>query len=153
MLRALKDIEKELAPKETIEPREKARLTGIPGRKFRERIHPSLAITSRVAGVVRLQAGKRATILRRLPSPQCPDGKKSAPDSTDSGDTGSALRSSVLYQAGYYCGFHRLRIANGDEWKTPFRTRYGLFEYLVMPFGLPNGPASFQHYVNDVLGE
>jgi hypothetical protein len=47
--------------------------------------------------------------------------------------------------------FNRLRIAKGDEWMTAFRTRYGLFEYLVMPFGLANAPSTFQHYVNDVL--
>jgi hypothetical protein len=47
--------------------------------------------------------------------------------------------------------FNRLRIAKGDEWLTAFRTRYGLFEYLVMPFGLANAPATFQHYVNDTL--
>src|SRR5881394_6564 len=49
--------------------------------------------------------------------------------------------------------FNRLRIAKGDEWKTAFRTRYGHFEYLVMPFGLCNGPASFQSYINDALHE
>lgn len=47
--------------------------------------------------------------------------------------------------------FNRLRIAKGDEWKTAFRTRYGLFEYLVMPFGLANAPSSFQEFINDTL--
>jgi hypothetical protein len=47
--------------------------------------------------------------------------------------------------------FNKLRIAEGDEWLTAFRTRYGLFEYLVMPFGLANAPSTFQHYVNDAL--
>jgi len=45
------------------------------------------------------------------------------------------------------------RIADGEEWKTAFRTRYGHFEYTVMPFGLTNAPASFQHFVNDVLSK
>ena len=49
--------------------------------------------------------------------------------------------------------FNRLRMAYGEERKTAFRTRYGLFEYLVMPFGLANAPSSFQHYINDVLRE
>jgi transposase InsO family protein len=47
--------------------------------------------------------------------------------------------------------FNKLRIAEGHEWKTAFITRFGLFETLVMPFGLCNAPASFQHYINHVL--
>jgi hypothetical protein len=47
--------------------------------------------------------------------------------------------------------YHRLRIKKGDEWKTAFRTRYGHFEYLVMPFGLANAPATFQAYINQAL--
>src|SRR5437667_2761966 len=40
--------------------------------------------------------------------------------------------------------FNRLRIAQGDEYKTAFRTYYGHFEYLIMPSGLCNAPSSFQ---------
>jgi hypothetical protein len=36
-----------------------------------------------------------------------------------------------------------VRMAEGEEWKTAFRTQYGLFESLVMPFGITNVPASF----------
>ena len=49
--------------------------------------------------------------------------------------------------------YHRMRIKEGDEWKTAFRTRYGHFEYQVMPFGLSNAPTSFQDYINKVLAE
>jgi hypothetical protein len=47
--------------------------------------------------------------------------------------------------------FHRIRIAEGDEWMTAFRTRYGLFEWLVTPFGLANAPSTFQKYINHTL--
>ena len=49
--------------------------------------------------------------------------------------------------------YNLVRIKAGDEYKTAFRTRYGHFEYKVMPFGLKNAPATFQHFINDVLSD
>ncbi len=46
-----------------------------------------------------------------------------------------------------------MRIREGDEWKTAFRTRYGYFQYQVMPFGLINAPATFPGYINKILAE
>ena len=46
--------------------------------------------------------------------------------------------------------YNRIRIKEGDKWKTALHTRYSLFEFLVMPFGLTNAPATFQRYVNEL---
>jgi hypothetical protein len=47
--------------------------------------------------------------------------------------------------------YNLLRVRAGDEMKTAFKTRYGIYEYLVMPFGLSGAPAHFQHFINDIL--
>ena len=49
--------------------------------------------------------------------------------------------------------YHRMRICEGNEWKRAFRTRYGHFEYQVMPFDLSHAPATFQGYINKILAE
>jgi hypothetical protein len=47
--------------------------------------------------------------------------------------------------------YNLIIIWTGDEWKTAFRTRYGHYEYLVMPFGMANASASFQNMINEIF--
>ena len=47
--------------------------------------------------------------------------------------------------------YHLVHIAEGDEWKTAFRTCYGSFEWMVMPFGFTNAPSAFQRFMNNIF--
>ena len=48
-------------------------------------------------------------------------------------------------------GYNTIRIHEEDEWKAAFKTKYGLFEPLVMFFGLCNSPATFQHMMDNIF--
>jgi hypothetical protein len=48
-------------------------------------------------------------------------------------------------------GFNNVRIKEGDEWTAAFRTNHGLFEPLVMFFGLTNSPAMFQTMMDEIF--
>jgi len=50
-------------------------------------------------------------------------------------------------------GFNLIRIREGDEWKTAFRRRYGLYEFQVVLFGLTNTPSTFQDMMNHVFSD
>jgi hypothetical protein len=48
-------------------------------------------------------------------------------------------------------GYNNVRICEGDEWKATFHTNGGLFEPMVMYFGLTNSPATFQTMMNEIF--
>ena len=49
--------------------------------------------------------------------------------------------------------FNKIRMAENEKWKTVFRIKYGLFEFLIMNFGFCGAPSAFQNYINDILHE
>jgi hypothetical protein len=59
----------------------------------------------------------------------------------------------VFSKIGLQLGYHQLKIRECDIPKTAFVSKYGLYEYTVMSFGLTNAPTNFMYLMNKVFME
>jgi hypothetical protein len=57
----------------------------------------------------------------------------------------------VFFKVDLHLGYHQIKICSEDVPKTAFSTRYGLYEYLIMSFGLTNAPAHFMYLMNSIF--
>src|SRR5882724_6105907 len=72
---------------------------------------------------------------------------------TDILNTVSGARVKHFTKLDVQWGYNNVRIKDGDKWKAAIRTNQGLFEPLVMFFGITNSPVTFQMMMNDIFRE
>ena len=62
------------------------------------------------------------------------------------------MRGAIVFSKINLCStYHQLKIKGNDKPKTTFKTRYGHYEFLVVPFGLTNTPVAFMDMMNQIF--
>jgi hypothetical protein len=97
--------------------------------------------TSEMCLVTDYRALNKATIKNRYPLPWIEE----LLDTLQGAKWFTKLDLTVLY--------HQVRMNPDDVWKTMFKTKFGIFEWKFIPFGLTNAPDTFMRLINDIFRE
>ena len=91
--------------------------------------------------------------MRGLPRSQQPDNQKLVSPTFGWKIIGLTGLGSRFTQLNLTNAYHQMKIRERNKWKTAFRTRYGHFEYQVIPFELTKARVTFQNYINKILAK
>jgi hypothetical protein len=104
-----------------------------------------------MSSLVREEEGRQLEIMHRLPLTQCVAIKNKYPLPRIDVLFNQLVGAKVFSMIDLRSGYHQIKIRASDIPKTTFSTRYGLYEYLVMSFGLTKAPAYFMYLMNSVF--